>query len=229
MSKVSLFGPMLAFTLTFSAGRCRIVLSPVQNRIDDRPLMLVRPLGTAMISIRLELLPASFAASGAIALFDPLIDLRAKVVFVVVISGAMVFAAAGGVAGFLTFAEVALWVGRTAVVGSAVAVVFAAAGGVTGFLTFAEIALWVRRTAVVLLARITVWSTFSCTAGRITRVLTFDKVAFRVVACRPAVICFFVVSALITSSGVARLLPGDQSTGSALVDRLRKGEGERRH
>lgn len=196
MSKVSLFGPMLAFTLTFSAGGCRIVLSPVQNRIDDRPLMLVRPLGTAMVSIRLELLPASFAASGAIALFDPLIDLRAKVVFVV---------------------------------GSAVTVVFAAAGGVAGFLTFAEVALWVGRTAVVLLARITVWSTFSCTAGRVTRVLTFDKVAFRVVACRPAVICFFVVSALITSSGVARLLPGDQSTGSALVDRLRKGEGERRH
>ena len=79
--------------------------------------MLARSLRAAMVSIRLELLLASNTTSGPIALFDPLVDLRTRVAsFVVVFAVAVVFAAAGGVTGFLALAEVALRMGRTAIV-----------------------------------------------------------------------------------------------------------------
>lgn len=69
--------------------------------------MLARSLRTTMGSIRLELLLASVATSGTIALFDSLIDLRTRVAFVVVFAFTVWFATAGGVAGLMTFDEVA--------------------------------------------------------------------------------------------------------------------------
>lgn len=64
-----------------------------------------------MVSIRFKLFLATVASSGAIGLFDPLIDFRTRVAEFVVV----VVIAASGVAGVLTFAEVALYVARTVV------------------------------------------------------------------------------------------------------------------
>ena len=69
--------------------------------------MLARFLRTTMGSVRLKLLLASIATGGTIGLFDSLIDLRTRVAFVVVFAFAVWFATAGGVAGLLTFDEVA--------------------------------------------------------------------------------------------------------------------------
>ena len=83
---------------TRTARGCRVVLSPVENRIDDRPLVLARLLRAAMVSVWIELSFARRAASGAIGLFDSLLDFRTGVAFVVVFEVAVIIAAAGGVA-----------------------------------------------------------------------------------------------------------------------------------
>ena len=93
---------------------------------------------------------ADVAGSGAIGLFDPLVDFGTGVAEFVVVGFVV---AAGRVAGVSTFAEVALVVTRTVVhlelevVGSTFA---CPAGRVAGVLTLAEVTFFVRRTAVVL-------------------------------------------------------------------------------
>ncbi len=126
------------------------------------------------------------------------------------------FTFAGRVAGVLTFDEVPFLVGRTAVMLLALEIVwFTFAGRVAGVLTFDEVPFLVGRTAVMLLALEVVWSTFAGTAGRVAGLSTFGKVAFGMRTWW-AMMLFFIVFTVMTASGVARPLPGDQGTGIAL-------------
>lgn len=75
--------------------------------------MLARPLRPAMVSIVRYKLVLAVAGSGAIGLFDSLVDFGTRVAEFVVVG--FVVAAAGEVAGFLTLDEVALVVARTVV------------------------------------------------------------------------------------------------------------------
>ena len=151
--------PLLVLVLPLFPRGCSVVPSPVQNRIDDRPLLRAGSSGAAAVSVQLELLLPHVAARGAIDLFDPLIDLGTVMPSVVVSAGA------GDVAGFVTVAEVALGVGRTAVVLCPLEVVWSTftctSGRVAGLLTFAEVALGVGRAAAVLCPLEVVWSTFT--------------------------------------------------------------------
>ena len=125
------------FTLPLSPRLRRITLSLVQHLINNRSFTF--PM-TAMMSVRPELFSARIAARGAIALLDPLFDPDPMVfAFGAVFAlGAVLSAAAGGVAWFLAFDEVALGVMMVASFGvmSALAVVLlATAGRVAGILS----------------------------------------------------------------------------------------------
>ena len=100
------------------------------------------------------------------------------------------------------------------------------AGRVARVLTFDEVPFLVGRTFIVLVAFEVVRSTF---AGRVAGLLTFGEVAFGVRTSWRAMMFCFIGFTVMTTSGVARPLPGDQGTGIALRGGFRKGEGERRH
>ena len=138
--------------------------------------MRARPLRATMVSIvRGELFAlADVAGSGAVGLFDPLVDFGTRVAGFVVVGFVI---AAGGVAGVLAFGEVALYVAGTVVhLGLGVGSIFAwPAGGVAGVLALDEVALVVGGTVVFIGM---VGSFFAWPAGGVAGVLTLDEVAF---------------------------------------------------
>lgn len=137
--------------------------------------MLSRPLRPTMISVvRGELVLADEAGSGAVGLFDPLVDFGTRVAEFRVVG--FVVAAGGRVAGVLALVEVTYVVAGTVVRVEFVGSSFAGpAGGVAGVLTLTEVALVVAGTVVGL---VRVGSSFAGPIGRVAGVLTFAEVAF---------------------------------------------------
>ena len=91
-----------------------------------------------------------------------------------------------------------------------------------------EVALRVLRTAVVGFALF--FAVMRCNlAGRVAGTLSVGGSAFGEVAFWRAMVLRFVRFASDAMSVVARRAPGDQGTGLALGNRLRKGKCERRH
>ena len=169
MLKMRISLPPLPKSTPFSPRRRSIVLSPIENAIEDRSLV---PGVAGVIGLGPE--PAMLGAAGrgggggGVELFDALVVRTAMVrtVFGVVFVGIIT----GRVAGFLTFDLVV----RTAVVLPTFGVVFVGTtSGIAGVLTFDLVV----RTAMVVP---TFGVVFAGITGGIAGFLTFNEVTLRV-------------------------------------------------
>ena len=227
MLKVSL-PPLMLVIPPFPEG-CRVVLSPVQNDVDDRPLMLAR-MAFAVVSI-CAMSTTAGGVAGILTFTEVAFGVGATAVVWFTLVGSTFMCTTGRVAGILTFTEVAFVVGATAVVCFTLvgSTFMCSTSRVAGILTFTQVAFVVGRTAVVGCTLKAVGSTLMCTAGRVAGILALIEMAFWVRTSWRATMFSSVGSALATTSGVAGLLSGDQGTRFTLEDGLRKREGDGRH